>query len=56
MSGGPLSISWEATTADPGTFSIEMVNVIFHNTFAIAANVQASAGGLNLTLPEVPIG
>ncbi|KAG2141062.1 hypothetical protein DEU56DRAFT_281866 [Suillus clintonianus] len=53
--GGVMNATWEATTADPGTFSIYMVNTIFHNTFAIANNVQTSAGILTITLPQVPV-
>ncbi|KAG1763262.1 hypothetical protein EDD22DRAFT_515030 [Suillus occidentalis] len=54
--GGVVNITWEATTADPSSFSLYMVNTIFHNTFAIANNVQASAGMITLTLPQVPVG
>jgi hypothetical protein len=54
--GGTVNITWQATTADPSSFSIYMVNSIFHNTFAIANNVQASAGMLTLTIPQVPVG
>ncbi|KAG2342043.1 hypothetical protein BDR05DRAFT_423110 [Suillus weaverae] len=54
--GGVVNITWQATTADPGSFSLYMVNTIFHNTFAIANNVQASAGMITLTLPQVPVG
>ncbi|KAG1724400.1 uncharacterized protein EDB91DRAFT_142309 [Suillus paluster] len=53
---GQVTITWEATTADPGSFDIEMANTIFHNTFAIAGNVQTSAGSITITLPEVPVG
>ncbi|KAG1846209.1 hypothetical protein DFJ58DRAFT_730596 [Suillus subalutaceus] len=42
--GGSLNVTWGATTSDPSSFSLYMVNTIFHNTFAIANNVQASAG------------
>lgn len=54
--GGVVNVTWEATTADPSSFSLYMVNTIFHNTFAIANNVQASAGMITLTLPQVPVG
>ncbi|KAG0706656.1 hypothetical protein DFH29DRAFT_872184 [Suillus ampliporus] len=54
--GGVVTLTWQATTADPSTFSIEMANTIFHNTFAIANNVQTSTGSLTLTLPQVPVG
>ncbi|KAJ8580863.1 hypothetical protein M405DRAFT_833536 [Rhizopogon salebrosus TDB-379] len=54
--GGTVTITWSATTTDPGTFSLEMVNTIFHNTFAIANNIQTSTGSLTLELPQVPVG
>ncbi|KAG2107026.1 uncharacterized protein F5147DRAFT_637111 [Suillus discolor] len=54
--GGLVNVTWEATTSDPSSFSLYMVNTIFHNTFAIGNNVQSSAGILTLTLPQVPIG
>jgi hypothetical protein len=53
--GGVVNVTWEATTSDPSSFSLYMVNTIFHNTFAIANNVQASAGMITLTLPQVPV-
>ncbi|KAG2069448.1 hypothetical protein BDR04DRAFT_1021482, partial [Suillus decipiens] len=54
--GGTVNVTWEATTSDPSTFNIYMVNTIFHNTFAIASDVQTSAGELTLILPPVPVG
>ncbi|KAG1871604.1 hypothetical protein F4604DRAFT_1681418 [Suillus subluteus] len=54
--GGSLNVTWDATTSDPSSFSLYMANTIFHNTFAIANNVQASAGGMTITLPDVPVG
>ncbi|KAI0084265.1 hypothetical protein BDY19DRAFT_997868 [Irpex rosettiformis] len=50
------SLSRETTDAsDPSTWSLFLVNTIFHNTFAIANPVNNSAGTLTLTLPAVPI-
>ncbi|OAX38947.1 hypothetical protein K503DRAFT_690596, partial [Rhizopogon vinicolor AM-OR11-026] len=54
--GGIVTITWSATTSDPSTFSIELVNTIFHNTFAIANSVQTSTGSLTLELPQIPVG
>ncbi|KAG2052641.1 hypothetical protein BDR06DRAFT_957321 [Suillus hirtellus] len=54
--GGLVNVTWEATTSDPSSFSLYMVNTIFHNTFAIGNNVQSSAGIITLTLPQVPVG
>jgi hypothetical protein len=54
--GSTVTITWQATTTDPGVFSLELVNTIFHNTFAIANNIQTSTGSLTLQLPQVPVG
>jgi len=53
--GGTVTITWSATNTDPPYFSIELVNPAFHNTFAIANNVQTSLGELTIQLPQVPI-
>jgi len=55
-SGGSATINWTSAAGDPSTFSIELLNVVFHNSFAIANNVQPSAGTITLTLPSVPPG
>ncbi|KAH8111860.1 hypothetical protein DFH11DRAFT_553244 [Phellopilus nigrolimitatus] len=55
-SGGPATISWTAVNGDTQTFSIELANTIFHNSFALANNVQTGALTLNLELPIVPVG
>ncbi|KAG2107837.1 hypothetical protein BD769DRAFT_123970 [Suillus cothurnatus] len=54
--GDLVNVTWEATTSDPSSFSLYMVNTIFHNTFAIANNVQTSAGLYTLVLPQAPLG
>ncbi|KAG9309060.1 hypothetical protein JVU11DRAFT_10942 [Chiua virens] len=54
--GGTATITWTASTTDPNYFSIELVNTVFHNTFAIANNVQTSLGSLTIQLPQVPVG
>ena len=46
-----LTNAWHSTT-----FSVELVNQNFHNTFAVANNVQTSAGSITVTLPVIPTG
>ncbi|KAI0059424.1 hypothetical protein BV25DRAFT_1871527 [Artomyces pyxidatus] len=55
-SGGPATISWTQESGDPQTFSVELINVLFHNSFAIANNIQDTAGSISITLPSVPVG
>ncbi|THH08477.1 hypothetical protein EW145_g2687 [Phellinidium pouzarii] len=56
-SGGLANITWTAVAGDPQTFSIELVNTVFHNSFGIANNVQTGAMQItNLELPIVPPG
>ncbi|KAK0445336.1 uncharacterized protein EV420DRAFT_1277045 [Desarmillaria tabescens] len=52
-SGGNLTITWSTTASDPSTFHIELANVDFNSQFAVANNVNASAGTLTVQLPEV---
>ncbi|KAG8219196.1 hypothetical protein J3R82DRAFT_7 [Butyriboletus roseoflavus] len=54
--GGAVTISWTASTTDPTSFSIELINSAFHNSFAIANNIQTALGSITITLPQVPIG
>ncbi|KAA1471462.1 hypothetical protein DENSPDRAFT_880505 [Dentipellis sp. KUC8613] len=54
-SGGPATISWTSSSGDPTVFSLELVNEAFHDTFAIANNVQLNSGSASLELPSVPI-
>ena len=56
VSGGPATVTWADEPGDPSTFSIELLNTAFHNSFAIANNVNASAGSVSLDLPSVPAG
>ncbi|KAG6380538.1 hypothetical protein JVT61DRAFT_4897 [Boletus reticuloceps] len=53
--GGTVTFTWTAATTDPSTFSIELVNAAFHDTFAIANNVQTVNGQLTVELPQVPV-
>ncbi|KAN0121632.1 hypothetical protein V8E52_003528 [Russula decolorans] len=53
-SGGSVTITWSQDSSDPTTFSLELANNNFHNTFALANNVQTSSGQLTVTLPIVP--
>ncbi|KAF9528118.1 hypothetical protein CPB83DRAFT_894608 [Crepidotus variabilis] len=53
-SQGTITIQWTSANGDPDTWSFELVNVDFHDTFAIANNVDPAAQELTLTLPAVP--
>jgi hypothetical protein len=55
-SGGPVTITWSQDSTDPSSCSFELVNTIFHNSFAIANNIQTSQQTLTVTLPAVPPG
>ncbi|PCH34083.1 hypothetical protein WOLCODRAFT_22446 [Wolfiporia cocos MD-104 SS10] len=56
QSGTPANISWSSSGGDP-RFSLELVNDIeFHNSFAIANNLNPSDGFATFTLPIVPAG
>ncbi|KAI0095237.1 hypothetical protein BDY19DRAFT_76157 [Irpex rosettiformis] len=54
-SASEATITWTTDASDPSTWSLFLVNTIFHNNFAIANPVNNSAGTLTLTLPAVPI-
>ncbi|KAI0286862.1 hypothetical protein BGY98DRAFT_1092467 [Russula aff. rugulosa BPL654] len=53
-SGAPCTVNWTPESGDAAVFSLELVNVVFHNTFALANNVQTSSGQVNVTIPIVP--
>ncbi|KZT30980.1 hypothetical protein NEOLEDRAFT_1083611 [Neolentinus lepideus HHB14362 ss-1] len=53
-SGGPATITWTSEPTDP-PFSIELVNTAFHDTFAIANNVNPLMNTISLNLPSVPV-
>ncbi|KAI6139996.1 hypothetical protein BKA82DRAFT_4220139 [Pisolithus tinctorius] len=53
--GGSVTLTWQATSTDPAYFTFQLVNPVFHDTFAIANNVQTSLGTLTLQLPQVPV-
>ena len=55
-SGGPVTITWTQDSSDPSSCSFELVNTVFHNSFAIANNIQTSLQTLSVTLPSVPPG
>ncbi|TDL26347.1 hypothetical protein BD410DRAFT_783378 [Rickenella mellea] len=55
-SGGETKISWTGSSGDPSVFSIELLNTIFHNAFAVANNVQTSLNSVTFQLPSVPPG
>ncbi|KAG6873069.1 hypothetical protein C0995_003377 [Termitomyces sp. Mi166 len=50
-SGGPLTVTW---TFQPGD-TLELINEEFHDSFAIANNVQPELQSLDITLPIVPV-
>ncbi|KAG6330914.1 hypothetical protein ID866_8175 [Astraeus odoratus] len=53
--GGTITLTWSAASTDPAYFTLQLVNPAFHNTFAIANNVQTSLGTITITLPQVPV-
>ncbi|KAI0305055.1 hypothetical protein BC826DRAFT_979704 [Russula brevipes] len=55
-SGAPATVSWITASGDPPTFSLELLNEVFHNSFAIGNNIPSNAGQLTVTLPIVPAG
>ncbi|CCM03659.1 uncharacterized protein FIBRA_05803 [Fibroporia radiculosa] len=55
QSGTSANISWTATDS-ASLFSLELVNSVFHNAFAIAGNIQPSLGFLSFEMPSVPPG
>ncbi|KAH7923787.1 hypothetical protein BV22DRAFT_560258 [Leucogyrophana mollusca] len=54
--GGQGTITWTTASGDPATFTLEMVNTLFHDTFAIANNLQSNAGSYTFEMPQVPVG
>ncbi|KAH8825116.1 hypothetical protein DL96DRAFT_1712141 [Flagelloscypha sp. PMI_526] len=55
-SDGQVTIKWTPEATDPSTFSLELTNESFHNTFAIANNVNTADGQLTLTFPSLAAG
>jgi hypothetical protein len=55
-SGGQVNVTWTQESSDPQTCSFELTNVVFHNAFAIANNIQTSLQQLTVALPAVPPG
>ncbi|KAI0830824.1 hypothetical protein BC628DRAFT_1355763 [Trametes gibbosa] len=55
-SSSPVNVSWSNTPSDP-VFTLQLFNTDeFHNTFAIANNLNPSADFAAFTLPVVPVG
>ncbi|EPT03449.1 hypothetical protein FOMPIDRAFT_1028722 [Fomitopsis schrenkii] len=51
------NISWSTSAGDPSSFSFELVNPeIFHNSYAIGSNIQASQQFFSFEMPTVDIG
>ncbi|KAF8641092.1 hypothetical protein AX17_000735 [Amanita inopinata Kibby_2008] len=55
-SASSFTVKWTSDATDPGLFSFELNNEVFHNSYAIANNVQTTQGSLTIALPIVPIG
>jgi hypothetical protein len=55
-SGGQTTITWTTDTGDPTTFTLELLNNAFHDTFAIGNNVVTADKSLSLELPIIPVG
>lgn len=53
-SGGQITIKWASDAGDPDTWSFELFNTVFHDSFAIANNVDPAPQQLTLMLPVVP--
>ncbi|KAF7364842.1 hypothetical protein MVEN_00354500 [Mycena venus] len=55
VTGGSLTITWSTSTSDAaGSFSVELFHESFHDTYAIATNVDASTLSKTIAIPEVP--
>ncbi|KAK2462890.1 hypothetical protein APHAL10511_005088 [Amanita phalloides] len=57
-SDSPLTVTWSSTDPgnDPASFSLELLNTNFHDSFAVANNVQTALKTLTITLPSIPKG
>ncbi|KAF7976210.1 hypothetical protein HWV62_7400 [Athelia sp. TMB] len=55
-SGGSATVDWTSSSGDPSTFTLELSNTAFHNSYAIANNVNPSSGSISFSLPIVPAG
>jgi len=47
------TVQWTVQAGDPAVFSIELVNDQFHDTFALANNVDATKQSLDIALPQI---
>ncbi|KIY66555.1 hypothetical protein CYLTODRAFT_455298 [Cylindrobasidium torrendii FP15055 ss-10] len=50
----PITISWTSDSNLDPTFSIELINTVFNDKFALANNVNPHGGSVTLALPVVP--
>lgn len=55
-SGGTVNLNWTTAAGDPTTFSVELINTVFNNQFALANNVDPSLQTLTINMPIVPAG
>ncbi|KAF8551104.1 hypothetical protein OG21DRAFT_1513219 [Imleria badia] len=54
--GATVTVTWTASTTDPTSFSIELANPSYHNSYAIATNVVTANGQVTIELPAVEPG
>lgn len=54
VSGQLANCTWSAGSTDPQTFSLQLVNSMFHDTYAIASDVESALQSMQITLPLVP--
>ncbi|KAF8551103.1 hypothetical protein OG21DRAFT_1487263 [Imleria badia] len=54
--GATVTVTWTTSPTDPTTFSIELANPSYHNSFAIATNVVTTNGQVTIDLPAIEPG
>lgn len=52
--GGVVEETWVSEPSDPATFSLLLSNLNTHDTYALVASVNTSAGHVYFTTPDVP--
>lgn len=55
-SAGSATITWTSEPTDPPMWNLYLLNIVFHDSFGIANNVQTDIGTITLQLPVVPPG
>ncbi|KAJ7643775.1 hypothetical protein FB45DRAFT_999116 [Roridomyces roridus] len=56
VTGGSITIDWTSDSTSAATFSVFIIHPSFNQQFALANNVQTSAGTLTAELPVLPPG